>query len=484
MALNNLKQKSINGIIWSLTEKIGIQLIKLVLGVILARLLTPADYGLIGMITVFISISIMFIDSGFGLAYIQKQDANDIDASTIFYFNLVVSIFFYLVLYFAAPSIAIFYEEYRLINLIRVLSFVLIINSFGLIQRTKLTKNVDFKRKTILMLISAVLSSTCGIIAALSNYGVWSLVVQGMVKACIESIGLYVLYKWKPLPYFSLISLKSMLSFSTWALLLGIIESIFNNIYIIVIGKFFPPAQLGFYTKAQQFERTVSRTPSHAVGTVAFPVFSKLQNDKIALKNAMKKFIQHTLFFVMPLSAIFFVIAEPFFLILLTEKWVPMVPYFQLLLVAGVLYPIHMVNVQALTAQGKMKLSFNISMIKNVLRVVNIIIMYKFGVIYIIYGEIVLSFIALLINTYYSKKLVNFGIIEQLKSLTSIIIISIILIALGIVLMNQIGNDYFKITIVPFFMSTFYLIGMYYFNKKMFFDNLKIIKSKMLKSNR
>ena len=482
--MKNLKEKSIDGVIWNLLEKIGIQLIRLVLGVILARLLTPTDYGLIGMIMVFIAISVMFIDSGFGLAYIQKKDADDFDASTIFYFNLSVSIFFFVILWLSAPLIANFYEETQLVNLLRVLSIVLVINSFGLIQRTKLTKNVDFRKKTILMLISSVVSGACAIIMALMNYGVWSLVAQSIVKALIESIGLFVLYKWTPLAYFSVKSLKSMLSFSSWALLMGIVSTIFKNIYLIVIGKFFPAAQLGFYTKAKQFDQTLSQTMSHAVGTVAFPVFSKLQEDKTALKNAMRKFTQHTLFFVVPLSAIFFVMAKPFFLILLTEKWLPMVPYFQVLLMAGVLYPIHMVNVQALTSQGKMKLNFNLSMIRNILRIINIIIMFRFGVIYIIYGEVICSFLGLLINTYYSKRLVNYGFVEQVKDVYVIFFISIILSASGIFLMNEINNDYLKIAFTVFFVVIFYVIAMYYLNRTLLFDNLEIVKSKIKRTKK
>ena len=334
------------------------------------------------------------------------------------------------------------------------------------------------------MLISAVLSSTSGIIAALLNYGVWSLVIYRIVKASIESIGLYVLYKWRPLPYFSVKSLRSMLSFSSWALLMGIFKTIFSNIYLIVIGKFFPAAQLGFYTKAKQFDQTLSQTMSHAVGTVAFPVFSKLQEDKTALKNAMRKFCQHTLFFVVPLSAIFFVMAKPFFLILLTEKWLPMVPYFQVLLMAGVLYPIHMVNVQALTSQGKMKLNFNLSMIRNILRIINIIIMFRFGVIYIIYGEVICSFLGLLINTYYSKRLVNYGFVEQVKDVYVIFFISIILSASGIFLMNEINNDYLKIAFTVFFVVIFYVIAMYYLNRTLLFDNLEIVKSKIKRTKK
>lgn len=477
--MKSLKQKSIDGVIWKSIEKVGIQLIKLVLGVILARLLTPADYGLIGMITVFFAISMVFIDSGFGLAYIQKQDANEIDASTIFYFNLIVSSLFYLVLWFAAPLISNFYEESQLTLLIRVMSVVLIINSFSLIQLTKLNKEIKFKKKTILILVSAVLASTSGIIAALSDFGVWSLVIQEIVRAISKSLGLWFFIKWRPLPCFNLYSLKSMFSYSSWVFLMGIITAIFDNLYTLVIGKVFSASQLGFYTKANQFQRTISMTSTNVVGAVSFPVFSKLQNDRIALKKAFKKFNQHTMFFVVPLSVIFIIIAKPFFLILLTEKWLPMVPYFQLLLIAGVMYPMQAINVQILSALGKMKLNFNLSMIKNSLRVINIIFMYKYGILYIIYGEIAFSFFALLINTAYTKRFIDYGIMEQLKDISSILITSIVLSILGFLLMEKLDNDLLKIVIVILFIGSFYLISMYYFNRKLFLDNSNIIRSKL-----
>ncbi len=477
--MSSLKQKSINGVIWNLTEKVGKQFIKIVLGVILARLLTPADYGLIGMITVFFAISMVFIDSGFGLAYIQKKDATEVDASTIFYFNLVVSSLFYVVLWFTAPFIADFYGESQLIELIRVMAIVLIINSFGLVQLVKLQKDVNFKKKTLLTLGSAVLATTAGIIAALLDYGVWSLVIQEVLRAIIKNLGLWIFYKWRPLLSFSIDSLKSLFSFSSWALLMGIVSSIFRNLYVLVIGKFFPIAQLGFYTKAIQFQKMISQQPSNAIGSVAFPVFSKIQDNKEQLKNAIRKFIQHSMFFIAPTAAIFFVIAKPFFLILLTEKWLPMVPYFQLLLIAGVIYPLHMVNIQVLSAQGKMKLSFKISMIRHMFRVLNITVMYRFGVIYIIYGEIFFSYMSLLINTYYTKKLVNYGFLEQLKDISIILLTSIVLTGIGVLIMGEITNQYLKIGVIVIFIGSLYLICMYYLKRILFLDNLKIIKNKV-----
>ena len=477
--MSSLKQKSIDGVVWTLIEKFGIQIIKVVLGVILARLLTPADYGLIGMITVFFAIAMVFIDSGFGMAYIQKQNTSETDASTIFYFNLIVSTFFYLVLWFSAPLIASFYQQPQLVDLVRVMSLVLIINSFGLIQITKLKKDINFKKKTILILISAVLATTSGIIAALNNYGVWSLVIQELVRSVVKTTGLWLFYKWRPKFTFSLPSLKSMFSFSMWALFSSMLTTVFNNLYIIVIGKFFPAAQLGFYSKANQFQKLISQTPSNAVGTVAFPVFSKQQSDSKVLKNSTKRFNVHIIFFIAPLTAIFITIAEPFFLILLTEKWLPMVPYFQLLLIAGVLYPIHMVNVQLLIAQGKMKLNFNLAMIKNALRVLNIIIMYRYGVLHIIYGEIALSIIALAINTYYSKKFVNYGLIEQIKDVFASLITSVGLLLISVKLVEFIANDYLKIVFATLFIGSLYLLSIFIINRKLFMENLEIIKNKL-----
>ena len=477
--MDSLKQKSVDGVIWTLLEKFGSQFIKIILGVILARLLTPTDYGLIGMISVFFAISMVFIDSGFGLAYVQKQDADDKDASTIFYFNLVVSTLLYLVLWFTAPLIADFYGEDQLLLLIRVMGCVLIINSFGLIQISKLKKNVDFKNKTLIMLGSAILAICAGIIAALLNYGVWSLVIQEIVRATLKSLGLWIFYKSKPLVYFSFKSLKTMLSFSLWSLFTSILTSIFNNINILVIGKYFPAAQLGFYTKAQTFQGMVSQQPSSAVGSVAFPVFAKIQHDKMALKNAIRKFIRHAMFFVVPLAAILIVIAKPFILLLLTEKWLPMAPYFQLLLLAGVLYPMQLINVQVLSAQGKMKLTFNLSMIKNTLRVLNVIIMYRFGVIFIIYGEIINSYLALVINTYYTKKFVDYGTLEQLKDVSTIILTSGLLSLLGFMLLTKIPDPYLKIMTGVLFIGSFYLIGIYLFDKKLLKDNFIILRNKI-----
>lgn len=478
--MSDLKQKSINAIIWSLIEKYGIQLVSLIIGIILARLLTPADYGLMGIITVFFALSMVFVNSGFGAAYIQKKDASETDASTIFYFNVFVSIFFYGVLWIGAPIIAKFYDQSQLVSLIRISAIVLIINSFSMMQVNKLTKDVNFRKKTVISLISTLISGIVGITAALNDYGVWSLVFQQVTRSFTATIGLWFFYNWRPKVVFKLDSLKSMLSFSWWALLSAVVNTFFNNIYILIIGKFFPVSELGFYTKAKGYKALVSEQPTSAIGNVAFPVFSKLQSDKNALKISLKKFLQHTTFFVAPLSAMLIIIANPLILLVLTEKWMPMVPYFKLLLIGAVFYPLLLFNGRFLTAQGKTKLNFNITLIVNLFRIINIVVMYRFGVIYIIYGEILVTLMTIFISTYYTNRLISYGALNQLKDIFVIISISVFMVLLGILILNFISSLYIKIIFGLFFTFFGYLGLSFLFNKRLlleFAQNFKNFKN-------
>lgn len=479
--MSDLKQKSIDAIIWNLIARYGNQIVGLIIGVILARLLTPADYGLIGMISIFFALAMVFINSGFGTAYIQKKDATETDASTIFFFNIFVSTLFYILLWFSAPLIAKFYDQTQLVSLTRVASVILIINSFGMMQITKLTKDVNFKRKSVISLSSTIVSGVIGIIAALNDFGVWSLVIQQITRSLTNVLGLWLFYNWKPKLIFDLESLKSLFSFSSWILLSGLIFTIFNNLYILVIGKLFPIAQLGFYTKAKGYQQVVSQHPTSAISVVSLPVFSKLQDDKIALKNSMRKFIQHTLFFIALISAILMVVAKPLFLFLLTEKWLPMVPYFQLLLIVGILYPIQLFNVQMIVAQGRPKLKFNIEIIKNLLRLANIVIMYRFGVVFIIYGEIIVSILALFINGYYNKKFINYGTLEQLKDQKSTFVVVIPSILIGFFILNYLETDLLKIFIGVLIVLMSYFGLFYILNKKILFENINLIKDKIKK---
>ena len=435
-----IKEKAVKGVTWTLIERFGINGMRFVLGIILARLLTPEDYGLIGMITVFFVVAQVFIESGFGSAYIQKKKVTDADANTVFYTNLSISVMLYGVLWLAAPAIARFYRQPALIEITRVMGLVLLINAFNVIQMAQLTRAVNFKRKTKITLTATSIAGIFGITAAYYGMGVWALVIQNMTGQILTTGGLWITSKWKPAWQFSRSALKDMFSFGFWVLFANVIQTFFDNIYLLTIGKIFPVAQLGFYTKSKQFQQASSEQIAGAVSLVAFPVFSQIQDDKAKLRNGMKKFLQHTMIFIVPLLIVLIVAAKPFVILLLTQKWAPMIPYLQLLCVAGVLYPIHLVNVQVLLAQGKSKLHFNITMIKNGLRILNIIVMYRFGVLYIIVGEVVLSFVGLLINTWFTRKLVDYGFLKQARDIWKILLSAVIAGLAGAALSMLIHN--------------------------------------------
>nr|WP_320013637.1 lipopolysaccharide biosynthesis protein [uncultured Desulfobacter sp.] len=470
----NLEQKTVRAVAWNLLERSGVQGLSFVLGIILARLLTPADFGLIGMIYVFFAVAEVLVSGGFGTAYIQKKEVTVYDADTVFYSNLLISLVIYLVLWISAPAIAGFYEQPVLTGLTRVAGLVIIINAFNLIQLAQIVRDVDFKRKTKVTLIATFLSGVAGITAAYAGFGVWSLVIQQMSKQILTTSGFWVTSKWRPGLKFSVESFKSLFSFGFWILAAGLIKTIFDNIYILVIGKFFPAAQLGFYSKAKRFKIIASEEVSIAVGAVAFPILSKLQDDKLRVKRAIRKFLRHTLALVAPLLVLLIVVAEPFVILILTEKWAPMIPYMQLLCVAGILYPIHAVNVQVLKAQGKSNLNFRLEVIKNCLRVVNIVVMYRWGVIFIIIGEIICSILSLTVNTYYTKRLLSYGMIEQFNDIRIIVFSAAISGLAGYLIIYNIENMYIKLVLGSLLTTSIYSAMQYIFNRELFFQIFKL----------
>lgn len=420
--MSSLREKSVSGVAWSLIEKFGVTVIKFILGIILARLLTPEDFGLIGMITVFFVIAQVFVDSGFGMAYVQKKHINDADADTVFYTNMIISLVLFLILYICAPLIAVFYDQPQLVLLTRVMAVVIIINAFNVIQRAQIIRSVSFKKLTKVNLFSSLLSGTVGIIAAYKGMDVWALVLQSLSNRSFVAIGFWYTSDYRPKWRFSKKSFKNMFSFGSWMLFSNLLTTFFNNIYVFAIGKFFPVAQLGYYSKAQQLVSLSTNNISQAVGSVAFPVYSQLQNDKERLRNAMQKFIQNTMFITIPLIAILIVVVKPFILLFLTEKWAPMIPYLKVICFAAIFYPLNQINAQALIAIGKSKLSFNLTLVRNSLRLINIFINIRHGVIYMLIGEVIIAWIFFFINASYNKKFNNYGIFKQIIAIWEILL--------------------------------------------------------------
>lgn len=477
--MKNLKNKSVDAILWNLFEQYGNQFVALFIGIILARLLTPKDYGLIGMISVFFVIAKVFVTSGFGLAYIQNKNANQLDASTIFYFNVVISALLYFCLWIGAPLIADFYNEQILIPLTRVASLVIIINAFSMMQINMLTKAVKFKKKSIISILSTLISGILGVYFALKGFHVWSLVIQQISNSALKSLGLWSFYKWRPSLKFSKESLKKMYSYSSWILFGHLMNTIFNNIYVFIIGKYFSAPELGLYTKSKGYSSMVVQKPFSAIRVVSFPVFSSIQTNREELKLKMRKFLTTTLFYIVPLVAVLIIIAKPLVYFILTEKWVPMVPFFQILLVIGLFVPIQLMNSQLLSAIGKTKLVFRVTVIRNVLRLLSIVIVLRYGILALLIGELVVTLFTIFEVSRVTKKEIDYGAFDQLKDLWKLYVSCILSIAVGYVAYLIFDSRILILVTGGLLTLLVYLGTQYLMNKELLIENTKLVKSKI-----
>ena len=414
---DGLKSKTIHALFWSFFEGIGQQGIQFVISIILARLLLPEEFGLIAMLAIFMAIAQSFLDSGFGRALIQKQDATHIDECSIFYFNILVGFLAAGLLCLTAPWIANFYNQPMLVPLTCALSLNLIINAFGLVQTTLLTKQIDFKTQLKVSVIAVVISGTIGVTMAFNGFGVWSLVAQSLGSNLFRTILLWFFTNWRPSLAFSLDSLRGMFTFGSRLLASGLLDTVFRNIYLVVIGKLFSPADLGFYSRAERFQQLPVANISGMVSRVMFPVFSSVQDDKPRLKRGVRKALTMLVMINFPMMVGLAIVAKPMVLLLLTEKWVPCVPYLQLLCVVGMLYPLHLINLNVLIAQGRSDLFFRLEVLKKFLVVIAIAVTYRWGIIAMIYGQIATSCLAYFLNAYYTGKMLDYPITEQIQDL-------------------------------------------------------------------
>jgi len=430
----NHRQKTINGMLWSISERFSLQGVQLVVSIILARLLEPSQFGLIGMLSLFMALAQSILDSGFGSALIQKKDADHLDNCSIFYFNILVGIFLTLLLIVFAPAIAAFFDQPILIPLTRFLSLNIFINGFALVQSTILTKQMNFKAQLKINLISVVLSGMIGITLAYLGWGVWSLAMQSVLNTLFRTILYWISSTWKPSLIFSFTALGTMFSFGSKLLLSGLLDTFFQNIYQAFIGKMFSVSELGFYTRAKTMEQTAVTATSSSLGRVLFPAMSPLQDDINRLRQAYKKTIGVSLFFHFPLMFGLIGIADPLIRFLMTDKWAPSIPFFQLLCVAGLLYPLQVLNLNILKVKGRSDLFFRLEVIKKLVVALAILITYRWGVTGLIYGQIGTSLIGYLLNSFYSGQLVNYPMIEQIWDIIPSLITAAImgLLILGI----------------------------------------------------
>jgi O-antigen/teichoic acid export membrane protein len=415
--LTSLKQKTISGFLWSFIDSFTNLSIQFIVGIILARLLSPKEFGLVGMLTIFIAVSQSFINSGFSQALIRKKDPSREDYSTVFYFNLAVGIVCFFVLYLCAGLIGRFFKEPQLKPLIQVLGFTLIINSFTIIQQTILTRRIDFKLQAKISIISSVVSGVVGIGMAFAGYGVWSLVIKTITMYAITSILLWFWNKWKPVLIFSIQSFKELFSFGSKLLLSGLIDTVYSNVYYLIIGKYFSAQELGYYTRADQFKTLPSSNLTSVIQRVSYPVLSSIKEDIPKLKEAYKKLIRSTMLICFVLMLGMAAIAKPMILTLIGEKWEPCVIYLQLLCFVGMFYPLHALNLNMLQVKGRSDLFLRLEIIKKSLAIPIIIIGIIWGIKVMILGMIVNTLIAYYLNSYWSGSLIGYSFLEQIKDI-------------------------------------------------------------------
>lgn len=409
-----LKSKTIHALLWSFLESIGLRAVQFIIGILLARILFPEQFGLIAMLTIFMAVAQSFLDSGFGAALIQKHDITLTDTCSIFYFNIFVGVIAAGMLCLVAPWIAAFYDQPILTPLTRAMSLIIVINSFGLIQTSILTKKIDFKTQTKVSLVANAISGIIGIILALNDFGVWSLVVQQICASLFRTVSLWFLSPWRPAMIFSFDALREMFGFGSRLLLSDLLNRIFDNIYYLVIGKLFSAADLGFFTRARTLEELPSQTLAQLVGRVTFPVFSTIQDDPARLKRGLKKALTLLVLINFPMMIGLAVIARPLILTFYTEKWAESIPYLQLLCIAGLMLPVHVINLYLLMALKRSDLFLRLEIMKKALILINIVISWRWGISAMIYGMISVSLISNYVNSYYSGVLIKYPFREQL----------------------------------------------------------------------
>ncbi len=422
----SLKSKTIKGLSWSFLDRIASQITQFVFGIILARLLAPEEYGLLGMLAIFMSISGVFIYSGFGEALIRKANVKQIDYSTVFVFNLLVSILFYVLLFISSSLIASFFKESVLSEITKVFALILIFDAIGIIPRTILTKNVDFKSQAKVAVVASIISGIVGITLAFLGYGVWSLVIKSLLRSFLGSVLLWIFSNWQISLKFDVNSFREMFRFSSRLLASGLINQIFRNVYYFVIGRYYSAAQLGFYTKAQSFNSLFSSQLDGIVQRVSYPVLANLQNDPVKLKMAYKRLIKSTMLISFSLMMGMAALAEPMIITLIGEQWKQSVIYLQLLCFSGMLYPLHSLNLNMLNVKGRSDLFLKLEIFKKSLAVPGIMVGIFYGIELMLALGIVNTWIAYYINSYWSGKLANYPMKEQFLDILPSMIIAFV----------------------------------------------------------
>jgi len=468
---DNLKQKAITGVIWKFLEQGGTQLIQFLAGIYIARILSPDDYGLIGMMAIFLGISIVFIDSGFRSTLIQKGNSvTQADYNTIFYFNLSVSVFFYILIYWGAPSIAQFYDEPRLTIVARIIGINLILMSLGMIHQIIFEKKINFKTISKINLIATFISACSGIILAVMGFGVWALVSMFLVESLIRSMLLWIINKWRPNLEFSLVSLKTLLPMGSKLLFAGILNQFSQNIFSLAIGKLFTTGDVGFYSQAKKLQQRIGDIITYSIQGVLLPVQSLLKEDIPRLKNAVQTNVKITSLIAFPAIFGLMAVARPFIILALTDKWLPSVYYVYILSISGFFFVLSSAIGSYLLPIGKVNFIVKIGIFSNILLLVLIAlgVLMKVDLKLLILGKALQEFLVFIVTVYYANRFIKYRFIEVMKDIAPVTLLSLFMGAFVFYLGEIFGTSILVLGLQVFCGIGLYVIGNYIFNRKLF----------------
>ncbi|MBO7647629.1 MAG: lipopolysaccharide biosynthesis protein [Bacteroidales bacterium] len=423
----SLKNRTISGMLWAGIGKVGALGISFITNMVLARLLVPEDFGCVAMLYVFVSISSIFVNGGFGAALIQKKEPTHIDYTTVFYWNIVMAIIFYFILFFSAPAISRMYDMPQLSNVLRVQSLVLFILPFSLVQSNQLQKQMRFKELTIRNVCATLAGTVVSIVMALTGFGIWSLVASSLVCSFVSVLLLWGMSSWRPTLEFSLTSLKELFSFGGLMLLSSLVESIYTNLQSFIIGKWYSAKDLGYYSQARKLEEIPTNALSSVVNDVSFPAFSELQDEKIRLRASLRKTIKSITYLNMPLFALLIVIAQPLIRLLYGMQWDPSVNYFRILCLSSMIYTLNTVNTNVIKSLGRSGVYLIVQLSKRLIGIGLIIFGFRYGIYGLLWAIASVGYICFFINAAVNRFLIGYGIWDQMKDVGIYYLTSLIL---------------------------------------------------------
>lgn len=460
---SELKQKTIKGLAWNTIQNFTNHGVEFLLMLFMARLLGPKEYGLIGLTTIFMAISATFVNCGFSNALIRKKDCTNDDYSTVFLFNLFVSIVCYLILYITAPYIGNFYNEPVLCPILRILGLVLITQAFSSVQNTLLSKNIDFKKKAKITVSKNIISGLIGLLFAFLGYGVWALVIQSLTASILFSIMLWSTTEWYPNMHFSRKSFKELFGYGSKLLISSLINTTYGQIYPIVIGKFFSATTLGNFSRARHWAQLGSRNLTGILQNVTFPVLAKVQDDDKRLENIYRRMIRTSCFIIFPLMVVLSAVAHPLTLIVIGEKWEFSASLLQIICFSMMWYPIHSLNLNLLMVKGRSDLFLKLEIIKKIMGICILCISVPLGIVAMCYFNIFTSIISLIINTYYTGKLINVGFLKQMRDIAPTLILSMVMWVAVLFAIQLFSNKYTQLPVGILVGAAIYITGSYLF---------------------